>query len=130
MIVYLCLLAVALVAGALGVYVGRITAPECELQHHQTQIMINRARLTKLDADGKPVGPSMDMPSGARQMTMTFEAEAVDPTVFDLLTGDQVRARVAHDSGRHHAVEADEEVTQVVPVADVSPEWPPERDRD
>jgi hypothetical protein len=132
-IIYLCLFAVAVVAGGLGVYVGRVTAPECERQHHETQIVINRARLTKLDADGRPLGEGMDITG--RMITMEFQAEA-DPAMAAVLFGNS-GAAVEHDepafaapylpgpgesTGRHAAVEADEEVTQVVPL--VGPDWP------
>lgn len=118
MIIYLALAGVAAVAVGLGFYLGRVTAPECERDHHQTQIHIGHARLTKIDADGKPVGPSVPLPSGARSMTLEFTAEQVNPRALDLLTGAAVRATASHDSGRHRVVEPDEEVTQVIRIED------------
>lgn len=133
MTIYLALLAVAAVALGVGFLIGRHSAPECERQHHETQIVIGRARLTKLDADGQPTGDSVEFP---RHISLEFEAEAADPGVAAILFGHN-GAPVEHEepaftalydpgpgnsTGRHAVVEPDEEVTQVVPV--VEPSWP------
>jgi hypothetical protein len=123
MTVYLALLAVAAVALGVGVLIGRHTAPDCERQHHETQIVINRARLTKLDADGRPLGEGVDITG--RMITMEFQAET-DSGGF--VEHEEPAFTAPYNpgpgeaSGRHAAVEADEEVTQVVPV--VEPGWP------
>ncbi len=106
----LALLALVAVTAGLSFYLGRITAPQPQKRPRtQTIVHMPRARLIALNADGEPVGPSG--PFGDRQVTLHFEAQAVDPGALATLTGST--------GGRHRAPDPDD--TAAVPAVDDRP---------
>lgn len=118
----LALVALVAAVAALAFYLGRITAPQPKTKPRpQTSVHIARAKLTKLDADGEPVGPSL--PLGGREITLHFEAQAVDPGTLSLLTG--------LPGGRHRAPDPDDTPNLLKPPdRRPEPEWPSDEHTD